>query len=98
MAMCAASRAWLAAVALSTIAGVVGPVGLAAAAPGDFPYCAASRGYEENYMNCSFATFDGCLEELKGMRGYCVPNPYYVGPPPVPARPAAKPPRPHSRD
>ena len=51
----------------------------AASAPGDFPYCAASRGHEEYSMNCGFATFEACLEELKGMRGYCAPNPYYVG-------------------
>lgn len=49
-------------------------------------------------MNCGFATFEACLEELKGMRGYCAPNPYYVAAPPPPARPAAKPPRPRSRD
>ena len=70
----------------------------AASAPGDFPYCAASRGHEEYSMNCGFATFEACLEELKGMRGYCAPNPYYVAAPPPPARPAAKPPRPRSRD
>jgi hypothetical protein len=55
------------------------------AAPGDFPYCAASRGDQQEYMNCGFATFEACLEELKGMRGYCARNPYYVAGPAAPA-------------
>jgi hypothetical protein len=43
-------------------------------------YCAVSQGHEMSYENCGFATFEACLEELKGMRGYCRPNQYYVAP------------------
>lgn len=62
----------------------------ASAAVDRFPYCSVSRGYEESTMNCEFATFDACLEELKGMRGYCAHNPYYVAAPPPPMRATPK--------
>ena len=68
----------------------------ASAQPGRYPYCAASRGHEENYMDCSFATLEACLEELKGMRGNCALNPYYVAPPPR-APSSSKPQRVHPR-
>ena len=43
-------------------------------------YCAVSQGHEMAYENCGFATFEACLEELKGLRGYCRLNQYYTGP------------------
>jgi uncharacterized protein DUF3551 len=47
-----------------------------------YPYCAVSRGYESSYENCSFASFAACLEEIRGLGGYCRPNAYYAAPPP----------------
>jgi Protein of unknown function (DUF3551) len=43
-------------------------------------YCAVSQGHEMASENCGFATFEACLEELKGIRGYCRPNQYYAAP------------------
>jgi hypothetical protein len=79
----ARSIEWLAAAVAVTSSFAILPD--AAAGPERFPYCAASRGHEENYMDCSFATLEACLEELKGMRGNCALNPYYVAPPAPPS-------------
>jgi hypothetical protein len=49
-----------------------------------YPYCAVSRGHEMTYEDCSFRTFELCLEEIKGLRGFCQPNRHYVQPPQVP--------------
>jgi len=49
-----------------------------------YPYCAVNRGHEMTYEDCSFRTFELCLEEIKSLRGFCQPNRYYVQPPQVP--------------
>ncbi|MGE0521421.1 MAG: DUF3551 domain-containing protein [Variibacter sp.] len=54
-----------------------------AAAGVDHPYCAVSRGYDMTYERCSFATLELCLEEVRGLGGFCRPNSYYRGPPPA---------------
>jgi hypothetical protein len=95
MSKSARSIEWLAAAVAVTASFAISPD--AAAVPEQFPYCAASRGDQENYMNCGFATFEACLEELKGMRGYCAPNPYYVAAPSPPAPSNSKPQRVRSR-
>ena len=62
------------------------------------PYCAVSRGHDMGYEDCSFTTFELCLEEVRGLGGYCKPNSYYRGP--LPAREATgseRPPRRPSR-
>ena len=48
------------------------------------PYCAVSRGFEITYENCSFASFAACLEEIRGLGGFCRPNASYVAPAAVP--------------
>ncbi|MBN8956313.1 MAG: DUF3551 domain-containing protein [Rhizobiales bacterium] len=54
-----------------------------AAAGVDHPYCAVSRGYDMTYERCSFATLELCLEEVRGLGGFCRPNSYYRGPQPA---------------
>ena len=46
------------------------------------------------YENCGFATFEACLEELKGLRGYCRLNQYYAAPPSPESQPDTRRPRP----
>ena len=58
-----------------------------------YPYCAVSRGFEITYENCSFASFATCLEEIRGLGGYCRPNAYYVAPPPPAYAPEGRRPR-----
>ena len=43
-----------------------------------------SRGFEMIYEDCSFPTFEACLEEIRGLGGSCRPNARYV--PPAPDR------------
>jgi hypothetical protein len=60
-----------------------------------YPYCAVSRGADMGYEECAFATFALCLEEVRGLGGYCKPNARYRGPPPrdpiPPERPSRRP-------
>jgi hypothetical protein len=49
----------------------------------NYPYCAVSRGSEIVYEDCSYDSFAACLEELRGLGGYCRPNARYVAPPAV---------------
>jgi hypothetical protein len=58
-----------------------------------YPYCAVSRGFEITYENCSFASFAACLEEIRGLGGFCRPNAYYVAPPPPAYAPEGRRPR-----
>ena len=55
---------------------------LQAGARSSYAYCAVSRGFEIVYEDCSFATFEACLAEIRGLGGSCRPNSYYVPPPP----------------
>jgi Protein of unknown function (DUF3551) len=63
-----------------------------ALARSDYPYCAVSRGADIIYEDCSYASFAACLEELRGLGGYCRPNARYVAPPVV-ANPDRRQPR-----
>jgi hypothetical protein len=65
----------------------VAAVGSVVAAPhagarSNYAYCAVSRGVDITYEDCSYATFAACLEEIRGLGGYCRPNRYYVPRPP----------------
>jgi Protein of unknown function (DUF3551) len=51
-----------------------------------YPYCAVSRGANIDYQDCSYATFAACLDEIRGLGGYCRPNARYVPPPVAPQR------------
>ena len=42
------------------------------------PYC--TRGGESGMLNCSYFTWQQCIETARGLRRYCVSNPFYRGP------------------
>ncbi len=62
----------------------------AAAAPEhiEYPWCANYGGGEAGGggSNCGFSTFEQCLTTLRGMGGFCDPNPFYRPPSQIPAR------------
>jgi Protein of unknown function (DUF3551) len=60
-----------------------------AVARSNYPYCAMSRGADISYQDCSYTTFAACLEEIRGLGGYCRPNARYAPPPPVRRNPPA---------
>ena len=63
--------------AAALLALVATPTLLTTEASAQARYCAVSRGASQEYVNCSFTTFEQCLEERKGMGGFCRPNPAY---------------------
>jgi Protein of unknown function (DUF3551) len=65
-----------------------------AVARSNYPYCAMSRGADVGYQDCSYATFAACLEEIRGLGGYCRPNARYAPAPPVRRNPNRRPPTP----
>ena len=67
------------AVAIASVVAVPDTVALT-----NYPYCAMSRGADIGYEDCSYDSFAACLEELRGLGGYCRPNARYVAPPTVP--------------
>jgi Protein of unknown function (DUF3551) len=74
--------------AIFAIAGAIISVVAApsAVARSGYPYCAVSRGANIDYQDCSYATFAACLEEIRGLGGYCRPNARYVPPLVAPQR------------
>jgi len=46
------------------------------------PYCA----FDRDYTNCGFASYQACLEAVRGVGGNCRENPMYTG-----ERPARQP-------
>ena len=77
-----AARVGAVLVGASAIASVV--AGPNAAARTNYPYCAVSRGADIIYEDCSYASFAACLDEIRGLGGYCRPNARHVAPPVVP--------------
>ena len=63
-------------VATAVLVGLALPITPAAAAP-SYPYCSRNA---TTAGDCSFNTFQECLEYLNGVGGACVPNPSYSGP------------------
>ena len=58
--------------------GVVGFENLAEAQ--NYPWCSIyGVGFEG--MNCGFTTFQQCLNNVRGIGGFCEPNPQYQPPP-----------------
>ena len=65
---------------LFTVAVIVPGLGasaLPAAAAPSYPWCAV---YSNTSGDCSFNTFQQCLETLSGIGGDCIDNPRYTGP------------------
>jgi hypothetical protein len=54
----------------------------------EYPWCANYGGGAAGGggSNCGFTSFEQCLETIRGMGGFCDPNPFYKGPSPRPAR------------
>ncbi len=67
---------------------VIATLTVAATAPAqehiEYPWCANyGRG---GGSNCGFSTFEQCLTTLRGMGGFCDPNPFYKLRAPEPLR------------
>jgi hypothetical protein len=62
--------------AAAVLAGVAASVTPAAAAP-SYPWCSRNA---TTGSDCSFNTFQQCLDYLSGVGGSCVDNPGYPGP------------------
>jgi hypothetical protein len=43
----------------------------------DYPWCAA---YSRSTKSCGFVTFEQCLATIRGIGGFCEPNPFYRPP------------------
>jgi hypothetical protein len=54
----------------------------------EYPWCANYSGGSDagGGSNCGFTSFAQCLETLRGMGGFCDPNPFYQRSSPAPAR------------
>ena len=59
----------------------------------EYPWCANYGGGFDGGggSNCGFTSFEQCMETLRGMGGFCDPNPFYKPPSHRPAQ------RPHKR-
>jgi len=43
----------------------------------EWPWCADMNGHQGATTNCGFATWEQCQITLRGIGGWCYPNPYY---------------------
>ena len=58
----------------------------------NYPWCAQYSDGMGGAMNCGFVSFDQCMEDVRGMGGFCMLNNRYEPPPgPHPARSEARP-------
>jgi hypothetical protein len=62
---------------LAVIVPGLGASAMPAAAAQSYPWCAR---YSTTGGECSFNTFEQCMETLSGIGGSCVDNPGYTGP------------------
>lgn len=44
-----------------------------------YKYCAVQGG-NGGSTNCGFKTYDQCMQQIRGMGGWCQPNQFYTGP------------------
>jgi uncharacterized protein DUF3551 len=44
-----------------------------------YKYCAVQGG-NGGSTNCGFRTYEQCMQQVRGMGGWCQPNAYYTGP------------------
>ena len=59
------------------VAGIGADATPAAAAAPSYPWCAR---YSSTGGECSFNTFQQCLDDISGIGGFCQANPGYTGP------------------
>jgi Protein of unknown function (DUF3551) len=50
-----------------------------------YPWCASYSGRGMGAENCGFVNFNQCLATVRGVGGFCKPNPWYYPYPPSPA-------------
>jgi Protein of unknown function (DUF3551) len=50
-----------------------------------YPWCASYSGRGAGGENCGFVNFNQCLATVRGVGGFCKPNPWYYPYPPSPA-------------
>ena len=69
-------------------------VALAALTPAaaiEYPWCAQYGGEDgDGGRNCGFVSREQCMETIRGMGGFCDPNPFYTGGAERPAKPPRK--------
>jgi hypothetical protein len=67
---------------------VLAAIGMAqpASARAEAPWCAViDMGRGDAYWDCQYRTFEECVPTIiAGNRGFCNPNPRYLGPQPAP--------------
>jgi hypothetical protein len=44
-----------------------------------YKYCAVQGG-NGGSTNCGFRTYEQCMQQVRGMGGWCQPNQFYTGP------------------
>ena len=52
----------------------------------NYPWCAIYSGEAGGAQNCGFVSFQQCLEDVRGIGGFCMENNRYVPPGPAPPR------------
>jgi hypothetical protein len=45
-----------------------------------YPWCANYGGEEGGGTNCGWSTYEQCMVTIRGMGGFCAPNPFYTPP------------------
>jgi hypothetical protein len=71
---------WLAATVVALLAFETRP----SAAMVIYPWCAVYGGRDGGAENCGFVNFNQCLATVRGVGGFCKPNPWYTPYPPSP--------------
>ena len=51
-----------------------------------YPWCAYYGGEEGGGTNCGWSTYEQCMVTIRGMGGFCAPNPFYTPPSQKPSR------------
>ena len=51
-----------------------------------YPWCANYGGRGGGGTNCGWSTYEQCMVTIRGMGGFCAPNPFYTPPPQKPSR------------
>ena len=57
--------------------GALAAIGAAPGAAGDFPYCIKGCDFGGGAGDCSFSSYQQCLETASGRDASCAANPYY---------------------
>lgn len=44
-----------------------------------YKWCAVYNGRDNGATNCGFVTYKQCIDTVRGIGGWCEPNPFYDG-------------------